>query len=155
MARATSQFNTAAGLNRALRQLPRLALEQLRRASLVIAQDVAGDARSGATRVGGVARLVAPSIAGTRDRVPAIKVGGSGRLPATNRSRQGSRQTVGDVWAGAEYGGGRRPTTRQFAPWRGSGQGAGYFLWPAVRANRRQIHDRYSAALDDALQELR
>jgi hypothetical protein len=30
--------------------------------------------------------------------------------------------------------------------------GAGYFLWPAVRARNEWIQDRYSEALDDALQ---
>jgi hypothetical protein len=34
---------------------------------------------------------------------------------------------------GAEFGGGRRPTTRQFPPWRGSGEDAGYMLFPTIR----------------------
>lgn len=35
---------------------------------------------------------------------------------------------------GAEFGGGRRPTTRQFPPWRGKGETAGYMLYPTLRA---------------------
>lgn len=34
---------------------------------------------------------------------------------------------------GAEFGGGRRPTTRQFPPWRGKGEEAGYMLYPEIR----------------------
>lgn len=34
---------------------------------------------------------------------------------------------------GAEFGGGRRPTTRQFPPWRGKGDEAGYMLYPTIR----------------------
>lgn len=34
---------------------------------------------------------------------------------------------------GAEFGGGRRPTTRQFPPWRGKGDQAGYMLYPTIR----------------------
>lgn len=34
---------------------------------------------------------------------------------------------------GAEFGGGARPTTRQFAPWRGKGEDAGYMLFPTIR----------------------
>jgi hypothetical protein len=151
MARKVSKYNSVAGLARALRQLPAEATQQLRRASLDIAGDVAGDARTQATRVGGVARYVAPTIQGTRDRVPAIRMGSTTQLPSTRRNRSGSRQTVGDVMWGAEYGGGRRVTTRQFKPYRGSDTGAGYFLWPTIRADHDQIDTRYSRALLDAL----
>lgn len=157
MARKTSAYNSVAGLNRALRTLPKEATEQLRVASLDIAQDVAGEARGRAVRVGGVARYVAPTITGTRDRVPAVKMGANTKLPSTNRNRAGSRQTVADVMWGAEYGGNRESTgtpkghTTQFNPFRGSGHGAGYFLWPAVRANSDDIQERYSQALLDAL----
>jgi hypothetical protein len=146
MARKVSQYNNIAGLNRALRSLPKEATEQLRTASKGIAQMVADEARGRAIRVGGVARHVAPTITATRDRVPAIKMGGSGRLP-----RGG---VVGDVIWGAEYGGQRRPTTQQFQPWRGSSRGAGYFLWPAIRARSDDIDERYSQALLDALQAI-
>jgi hypothetical protein len=102
--------------------------------------------------VGGVARLVAPSVKVGRDRVPAVKMGGSTRLPPRNgKPRKGGRQTVGDVWAGAEFGGGARARTRQFRPHRGT---VGYFLWPAVRQDSDRIQRTYSAALDDALQAI-
>src|SRR5918994_7614584 len=34
---------------------------------------------------------------------------------------------------GAEFGGGRSPRPRQFPPGRGSGSGAGYFVYPTIR----------------------
>ena len=141
-------ISSVKGLNRALASLPKLAAEELRQASLAIAQHVADDARGRAIRVGGVARLVAPSIKATRDRVPAVKQGGSGKLPATSRTRAGSRQTVGDVMWGAEFGGRGRPTTQQFQPHLGT---RGYFLWPTVRARSDDTQKRYSEALDEAL----
>jgi hypothetical protein len=154
MARRTSTYNNIAGLHRALRQLPKEASVKLRDASVDIARMVADDARGRALRVGGVAKYVAPTIKATRDRVPVVKMGGSGKLPSTSRRRLGGRQTVGDVIWGAEFGGQRRPTTQQFMPWRGSSTGAGYFLWPAVRANSDDIQERYSQALLDALQAI-
>ena len=48
---------------------------------------------------------------------------------------------------GAEFGGGARPTTRQFPPWRGSGGGAGYFVYPTIRGSVAPITDQ----LEDAL----
>lgn len=148
-------YNNIAGLSKALRKLPRAATAELRTASVAIAADVAGEARGRAMRVGGVARHVAPTIVGTRDRVPVIRMGSNTRLPSTNRNRAGDRQTVGDVIFGAEFGGGRRPTTHQFSDWRGRAGAAGYFLWPAVRANSDDIRQRYSQALLDALQKVR
>lgn len=47
---------------------------------------------------------------------------------------------------GAEFGGGARPTTRQFPPWRGSGEGAGYMLFPTMR---RETDEAASQYIDD------
>jgi hypothetical protein len=46
---------------------------------------------------------------------------------------------------GAEFGGQGRPTTQQFAPWRGQ---TGYFLFPTIRRDHEQIDATYRAALD-------
>lgn len=147
---------TIKGLNRALRSLPKHATEELRQASLRIAEEVADLGRQRAHMAGGLGMLVAPSIVATRDRVPRVKEGSAKKLPAHSdgRARAGGRQTVGDVMWGAEFGGGRRSSTRQFRPWRGSGSDAGYMLYPAVRAHAERTGVMYSAALDAALQEL-
>lgn len=147
---------TVPGLRRTLARLPKLAKDELRGASLRIAELVADDARQGARLQGGLALLVAPSITATRDSVPRVKEGSTKKLPrhSSGRERRGGRQTVGDVMWGAEFGGGRRSSTRQFRPWRGSGSDAGYMLYPAVRRNAERTGELYSAALDAALQEL-
>lgn len=51
---------------------------------------------------------------------------------------------------GAEFGGGRRRTTQQFPPWRGSGGGAGYFVYPTIRG----MSDDVSKQVEDAVVDL-
>jgi hypothetical protein len=141
MAKLTT-YNGIAGLNRALRALPREASAKLREASQEITEEVAADARSRATSIGRSYKLVAPTIKAAKDRYPVIKMGGSRRLPG----RSGPNQTVGNLLWGSEFGGRKRPTTQQFLPHRGQ---MGYAVWPAVRDH--DIGEAYSDALLDAL----
>lgn len=143
----TVTFNHVAGLRRALRDLPKEASSELREASLDIASDVAGKAAARARMVGGVAVYVAPTIKAKQDRIPKVVMGGLTKLPG----RTGPNQTVGNVMWGAEFGGRRRPTTQQFQPWRGNSTGAGYFLWPTIRAQSASIVERYGDALMTAV----
>lgn len=151
---AKATYYTVAGLNRSIRKLPKEAKVHLRDGAQRIADKVAADARGRAQNLGRQAGLVAGSIRSGRDTVPVVKMGDASRLPQSgngwSRTRSGRRQTVGDVIWGAEFGGGRRPETSQFLPWRGSGDGAGYFLWPAVRGDRQFIADAYEDAMADA-----
>ena len=55
-----------------------------------------------------------------------------------------------DVFYGAEFGGKRRTTTQQFPSWRGSGSGAGYFLYPTARASGKRYYDMWADAVDKA-----
>lgn len=85
-------YNNVAGLNRALRKLPKEATAELRHASVDIAQAVAQEAADTARGEGGVASLVAPTIRATRDRVPVVKMGGATRLPERyGHARTGKR----------------------------------------------------------------
>jgi hypothetical protein len=59
--------------------------------------------------------------------------------------------TRGDVFFGAEFGGGRSPTTKQFLRHRGK---AGYFFWPTVRKNKNNIATEYLNAIDRVLTKL-
>lgn len=45
------------------------------------------------------------------------------------------------------------PGWNQFRPWRGSGAGAGYFLYPAIRENEDEIIDRFATVFDELLSE--
>jgi hypothetical protein len=156
-ARAT--FKSVAGLNKAMRRLPKETVSQLRDASQRIADRIAADARARAQGQSGLAAIVGPTIRAGRDRVPVVRMGGAGKLPDSGdgweRDRDGAHQTIGDAMWGAEFGGRRRPTTQQFLPWRGSGEGAGYFLWPAIREDSDWIDEQYSEALGDALEVVR
>jgi hypothetical protein len=143
-------YTSVQGLNRALRSLPREAAAELRDASQTIADEVAGAARGRALATGGAYQLVGMTIKSRRDRVPVVQLGGSSRIPG----RSGPRQTVGDLIWGAEYGGGARPRTRQFRPWLGSDDGAGYALWPTVRELNPEIRRLYSEALRTALERI-
>lgn len=152
---ATQVYRNAKGLNKALRRLPKEASARIKDASADIADVIAADARGNAQALGGIAALVGPTIRVGRDRVPVVRMGGSQKLPGSGdgweHGREGSRQTIGDVMWGAEFG---ALAHTQFQPWRGSDTGAGYFLWPAVRSRTEWIQDRYSEALDDALQAI-
>ena len=147
-------YYSVAGLNKSIRRLPKEAKAKLRDGAERIAKKVAADAQARARSQGGIAAIVAPTIRSGRDTVPVVKMGDSTRLPTSGsdwqRNRTGKRQTIGDVIWGAEFGGGRRPTTTQFLPWRGSGTGAGYFLWPTVRGDRQFISDAYEESMADA-----
>lgn len=52
---------------------------------------------------------------------------------------------------GAEFGGQRRSTTQQFRPYRGSGPRAGYFLYPSLRAESRQLDRLVLGLIERAL----
>jgi hypothetical protein len=90
------------------------------------------------------AALVAPSVRRRSDRVPVIVAGGSRRVRPSTRS--GRRVTAGDIFFGSEFGGGRRPSTRQFPPWVGT---TGYWFWPTVRAHLPRLRREYIRTLDE------
>lgn len=52
---------------------------------------------------------------------------------------------------GAEFGGGHRPTTRQFPPWRGAGRDAGYMLFPALRSLEDELDRMVDTVLERSL----
>lgn len=160
----TYTFTRVEGFNKALRAIPKEAAPALRDAAQAIAGDIASKAATRARMVGGVAKYVAPTIRPARDRIPKVLMGGSTSLPTSgtgwSRSRSGPSQTVGDVWAGAEFGGGKRArtpaggSTLQFRPYLPSPTGrggSGYFLFPTVRDRQDEIMDRYGDALMDAV----
>lgn len=134
----TYTFTRVAGFNKALRSLSKEASVELRGVSVELATGIATKAATRARSVGGsrVATLVAPTIRARKDRVPKIVAGGAGK--------------AGLVLWGAEYGGGARPTTRQFNPWvpSPSGRGSvGYFMWPTVREESGPALEEYGEAL--------
>lgn len=151
MAQKTISFRNVAGLNKALRKLPKEYARQLSRASNEIAQKVAEQAAGRARSVGGIARHVAPSVRAGKAKTPVIRMGDTSPLPESGngwtRKRTGPGQTVGDVIWGAEFG---AKNYGQFSPWLGADAHAGYFLWPTIRENNEETQDRYLEAVSAA-----
>lgn len=97
-----------------------------------VANRVASLSRAKAVGLGGVHRHVSPGIMAVG---PAIGLD-VGAQPAI---------------LGAEFGGGARPRTRQFPPWRGSGDRAGYMVHPTIREMRDEIDRAYEGMIDDTV----
>jgi len=109
------------------------------------ARTIASGAASRAAAIGGATALVAGAI---RSSGPDVSIAGGGRA-----SRYA---TVGDLMFAAEYGA-RTPQTRKRwpgHPWRGSGDGAGYFLWPTVAKSDDRIMDDWTAEFDQLIRQV-
>lgn len=105
---------------------------EVRAAGKEAATYVAGEARGTATSLGGVAAHVAPSIKASAGATNAGVSFGGAAYPMA---------------AGAEFGGRGRPTTQQFQPWRGSGPGSGYFVYPSITDHVDEIVEPYEQAI--------
>lgn len=118
----------------ALARLPRGAARELQFAIGDFTSTVTSIARRSAT--GPLQRRAAESLSDQRTATGGMITGGGlRRLPSGNG-------TYGDIFFGAEFGGGSRPRTRQFAPYRSKG----YFFWPALWDIRNR--DRLNRVLD-------
>ena len=102
-----------------------------------------------------------------KDRVPSIRL--SPNMQFKSKSRRNSTRglvqgpvirgqagldrkvTMGDVFFGAEFGGGARKTTKQFLRHRGQ---SGYFFWPTVRKKKNEIAKEYLKGIDRVVKEL-
>lgn len=113
----------AASLRTVTTRLP----SEIRKADMTLAADIAARAHAKAIGLGSVHKHVAPGIVA---RGPTVGLDAASQ-PAI---------------LGAEFGGGARPRTRQFPPFRGSGPGAGYMLFPTIR--ELDVVERYGEILD-------
>jgi len=96
-----------------------------------------------------------------KDRVPSIRLQPNMQFKSKSRSNrkrglvQGPgltrKVTMGDVFFGAEFGGGARSTTKQFLRHRGQ---SGYFFWPTVRKKKNEIAKRYLDGIEDVVKKL-
>lgn len=119
-----------------LDRMPYWARRELADAIAEYASDVTSASRRRATSR--LARLAARSLSDQASGEGAtITGGGNTRIPNGNG-------TYGDVFFGAEFGGGSRPRTRQFEPYRSRG----YWFWPSLWEAKQQ--DR----MNDVLEEL-
>lgn len=123
-------------LLRALNKIPKDLQNDVRDASQQIANDLVSGAKNAAHTP--LQQLAASGLKAKRDRVPVIRVSKAMLRPGT---------TGTDVFYGAEFGGGRRPTTQQFLSHKGR---QGYFLYPTARARGKRYADMWADAVDHA-----
>ncbi len=87
------------------------------------------------------------------DRIPTIKLDGKRGYVSASRTNRKRKQpvTMGQVFFGAEFGGGATNKTKQFLRHRGQ---SGYFFWPTVRKRKNEIATEYLQSLDRIIKEL-
>jgi hypothetical protein len=119
------------GLKELRAELKKLDLEgDLKDANFAVAQLVSDAAKSRASGVSRLAARGARSLKPSRSGVAAqIRIGGPGAPEAL----------------GAEFGSSK---FKQFKPWLGSGEDAGYFLWPTIRDKTPEVVEMYADAID-------
>jgi hypothetical protein len=158
------------GLNQFLRDSRKLGTEfqkELKKESLKVAKHVVGRAQAKASTA--AEREVAKSLRAKSDRVPTIEMSKSAQFVSksrrnTRRSEKSKARRI-DVFFGTEFGGGKygrgNPTTRQtvrggvvrrgrgyttqFRPHQGT---KGYFFYPTVRAEGRNIVGMYADGVE-------
>jgi hypothetical protein len=88
------------------------------------------------------------------DRIPTVSL--SHKSPFISKSNPNSKRkrpvTRGDVFFGAEFGGGATPRTKQFLRHRGR---SGYFFWPTVRKEKENIAREYLDAIQKVINTLK
>lgn len=128
----TKSTVTVEGLDQFRRELRKLddktLIDGLKDANKQVGDIVVDEAKSRAqTRLQVKA---ASTLRAGRQQARAVVTGGTARVP---------------FFFGAEFG---ALQYRQFSPWRGSGENAGYFLFPAIRDKREEVLDVYGVAIE-------
>ena len=130
--------------------------KEMRKVGAIIAEDLKGRVIIEAGTVSRARQALAVA-KGFRviksERLPTLELRGSSPFPSKSRppSKRNKKVTRSDVFFGAEFGGGARPTTRQFLRHRGQ---SGYFFWPTVRKRKNQIAKEYLEGIDRVVAEL-
>lgn len=129
---------------RAFNRYGKQANKELRQAAGAEVDRIIPALTAAGTVAGKQAAMTATSVRRRSDRVPVITAGGTRRVQPSGRGKR--KVSAGDVFFGAEFGGGGRPTTRQFPPYRGH---TGYWFWPTIRHHLPELRRRYIRALDE------
>lgn len=137
--------------------------ENIRNVSTSLAEDLlkAAKVEAGSVSRSRQALEVMRGMQVRKDRVPSIRLKPNMLFKSKSRSNrkrglvQGPgltrKVTMGDVFFGAEFGGGAKPTTKQFLRHRGQ---SGYFFWPTVRKKKNLIAERYLDAIERIVNKL-
>ena len=129
--------------------------KEMRKVAYTIAKDLQGQVRieAGSVSRASQAVQVAKGLRASNDRIPTIKLRANESFVSKSRpnSKRKTKVTRGDVFFGAEFGGGLTPKTKQFLRHRGQ---SGYFFWPTVRKRKNQIAKEYLDGMDKVVKEL-
>jgi hypothetical protein len=129
---------------------------EMRKSAQVVAQLIVDKARVEAASVtrDRQATEVMKGMRARSDRIPTVKLDSkSGFVSASKPNRKRKRKvTRGDVFFGAEFGGGTKPNTRQFLRHRGR---SGYFFWHTVRREKENIAKEYLDSIQRVLNMLK
>ena len=140
---------------RKFEQASSLFKKEMRKVALVIAKDLQGQVRieAGSVSRSRQAIQVARGLRAVNENIPTIKLRSSEQFISKSRpnSRRKKPVTRGDVFFGAEFGGGATRTTRQFLRHRGQ---SGYFFWPTVRKRKNEIAKEYLEGIDKVVKQL-
>ena len=98
-------------------------------------------------------QIIIPSLRAVQATVPQIKAGGAKKAATHRRVIDGKKKlpASGDIFYGVEFGGRRRPTTRQFPPHRGR---KGYVLFPTIIKMHGFIKKEYTDQIERVLKGL-
>jgi hypothetical protein len=128
---------------------------EMRKAAQDVAQQLVEGAKLEAASVtrSRQALEVMKGIRATRDLVPTIKLSEKTGFVSQSRPNRVRKRKVtrGDVFFGAEFGGGARRRTDQFLRHKGT---SGYFFWPTVRRMKDMIAKEYLIGIDKVLKKL-
>lgn len=130
-------------MSQAFRRLPKDASVEQRAASMEIASEMAGHIASAARLDSRQSALLAPTVRAVSDRVPAVTVGGSKRLPVASGAK------AFEILFGANFGAttyrvrGRVPYFRQHA-----GKGSDYFIWATVTQHQSVMVGKWMEATE-------
>lgn len=138
-------------LRAALRKMAKVAPEEVTQGASKASQRLAEAARSRLSSSSKWGQLVAPSIRASKAREPYIRSGGAGA--ARQKRSQADQNSYGALLFGAEYGVKSDPRWPGH-PWRGSGGGAGYGIWPAVRSESDAVYRLWISDLMDAMERI-
>ena len=129
--------------------------KEMRKVAYTIARDIEAKVRieAGSISRASQAIQVAKGLRASNDRIPTIKLRNKEAFVSKSRpnSKRRIKVTRGDVFFGAEFGGGVRRTTLQFLRHRGQ---SGYFFWPTVRKQKNEIAREYLEGIDRVVKEL-
>ncbi len=129
--------------------------KEMRKVAYTIARDIEAKVRieAGSISRASQAIQVAKGLRASNDRIPTIKLRDKEAFVSKSRpnSKRRIKVTRGDVFFGAEFGGGVRRTTLQFLRHRGQ---SGYFFWPTVRKQKNEIAREYLEGIDRVVKQL-